>query len=109
MTLSLRPWTLTLLLSLLSESFIAQTHTHNGVTPCGLNHAEEMLFLRRPETRNAAIEATRALELETQQGVTAAQRVFIGSSERLRTHFESVIKALSFTFEVVEFLNHIGC
>ena len=74
MTLSLRPWTLTLLLSLLSASFIAQTHTHNGVTPCGLNHAEEMLFLRRPETRNAAIEATRALELETQQGVTAAQR-----------------------------------
>ena len=74
MTFSLRPWTLTLLLSLLSTSFIAQTHTHDGVTPCGLNHAEEMLFLRRPETRNAAIEATRALELETQQGATAAQR-----------------------------------
>ena len=54
MTFSLRPWTLTLLLSLLSTSFIAQTHTHDGVTPCGLNHAEEMLFLRRPETRNAA-------------------------------------------------------
>jgi len=68
MTFSLRPWTLTLLLSLLSTSFIAQTHTHDGITPCGLNLAEEMLFLRRPETRNAAIEATRALELETQQG-----------------------------------------
>ena len=74
MTYSIRPWTLTLLLSLLTVSVTAQTHTHDGVTPCGLNHAEEMLFLRRPETRNAALEATRALELETQQGAVAGQR-----------------------------------
>ena len=53
---------------------LGQVHTHDGLTPCGLNHAEDMLFLSRPETRRAAIEATRALEIETQQGVTASQR-----------------------------------
>ena len=53
---------------------LGQVHTHDGLTPCGLNHAEDVLFLSRPETRRAAIEATRALEIETQQGVTASQR-----------------------------------
>ena len=53
---------------------LGQVHTHDGLMPCGLNHAEDVLFLSRPETRRAAIEATRALEIETQQGVTASQR-----------------------------------
>ena len=53
---------------------LGQVHTHDGLTPCGLNHAEDVLFFSRPETRRAAIEATRALEIETQQGVTASQR-----------------------------------
>ena len=52
----------------------AQTHTHDGLTPCAINHAEEMLFLQRPETRAAAMEATRQLELETQLGEVAGQR-----------------------------------
>ena len=66
---------LTLLVVALTAPFtVAQTHTHDGVTPCGLNHAEDMLFLRRPETRDAAMDATRALELETQEGATASQR-----------------------------------
>lgn len=59
---------------LLTTAFSAQTHTHDGITPCAIHHAEEMLFLRRPETRAAALEATRQLELETQQGATAGER-----------------------------------
>jgi PKD repeat protein len=70
------PLRFTLLASLLgmATSFFAQTHTHDGVTPCAINHAEEMLFFQRPETRAAAEEATRKLELETQQGEVAGQR-----------------------------------
>jgi len=56
-----------------------QTHTHDGVHPCGLNHAEEMLFLQRPETRALALEADRQLERETALGQHAGNRdeVFI--------------------------------
>jgi len=51
-----------------------QTHTHDGVTPCGLNHAEERLFALRPESRAAAMEADRALERETAEGEVAGAR-----------------------------------
>ena len=70
------PLRLTILVILLGmvTSLFAQTHTHDGVTPCAINHAEEMLFLQRPETRAAAMEATRQLELATQQGEVEGQR-----------------------------------
>jgi PKD repeat protein len=52
----------------------AQVHTHDGVTPCGLNQAETRLFGLRPETREAAMAADRALEWETSQGIAAGSR-----------------------------------
>ena len=55
-------------------SLYGQWHSHDGVTPCGLHHAEEMLFLNRPETREMADEATRQLERETQLGEVSGQR-----------------------------------
>ncbi|MDA0946115.1 MAG: hypothetical protein O2791_03620, partial [Bacteroidetes bacterium] len=66
--------TLLALASGLSLQVHAQAHTHDGVTPCGLNHAEARLFGLHPEAREAAMEADRALEWETSQGMTAGSR-----------------------------------
>ena len=52
----------------------AQTHVHEGTSPCGLHQAQERLFALRPETRRLALEAQRALERETQLAQTAGQR-----------------------------------
>lgn len=53
---------------------LTQTHSHDGITPCALNHAQEQLFLRRPETRELARLADERLERETQQGEVAGNR-----------------------------------
>ena len=52
----------------------AQTHSHDGITPCALNHAQEQLFLRRPATRELARLADERLERETQQAEVAGNR-----------------------------------
>ena len=63
-----------LLLSFSIGSLSAQDHVHDQLARCGLHHAEEMLFLRRPETRHAAELATAQLEAETQQRSGISQR-----------------------------------
>ena len=52
----------------------AQTHNHDGASPCGLHQAQEQLFALRPETRRLALDAERALERETQLTHTSGQR-----------------------------------
>ena len=71
-----RRWTMFIHVLLLccGTPLYGQWHSHDGVTPCGLHHAEEMLFLNRPKTREMADEATRQLERETQLGEVSGQR-----------------------------------
>ena len=62
------------LLVLASTSMSAQSHNPSHVEPCGHYKAEELLFLRHPETRLAAMEAERQLERETEFQIHSGQR-----------------------------------
>ena len=62
------------LLVLASTSMSAQSHNPSHVEPCGHYKAEELLFLRHPETRLAAMEAERQLERETELQTHSGQR-----------------------------------
>lgn len=62
------------LLVLTGTAVSAQSQDPSHVEPCGHHNAEELLFLRHPETRFAAMEAERQLERETELQAVSGQR-----------------------------------